>query len=88
MGMAVYAKTRERTLVEMLHDYVMSISYNRLLDISAHLGDATVTKYMGDGVVCPPALRKGLFTTAFQLWGTASAGTLWAREGKICIRAT
>lgn len=37
MGMAVYAKTRKRTLVEMLHDHGMSISYNRVQDISAQL---------------------------------------------------
>lgn len=42
----------------------MSISYDRVLEISAQLGDAAVNKYVNDGVVCPPVLRKGLFTTA------------------------
>ena len=64
MGMAVYAKTRKRNLVEMLHDHGMSISYDRVLEISAQFGDATVNKYVEEGVVCPPVLRKGLFTTA------------------------
>ena len=63
MGMAVYAKTRKRNLVEMLHDHGMSISFDRVLEISAQLGDATVSKYVEEGVVCPPVLRKGLFTT-------------------------
>ena len=44
MGMAVYAKTRKRNLVEMLHDHGMSISYDRVLEISAQLGDASVRK--------------------------------------------
>ena len=35
-----------------------------MLEISAQLGDATVSKYMEDRVVCPPVLRKGLFTTS------------------------
>ncbi len=48
----------------MLHDHGMSISYDRMLEISAQLGDATVTKHVEEGVVCPPVLRKGLFTTA------------------------
>ena len=64
MGMSVHAKTRKRTLVEMLHEHGISISYDRVLEISAQLGEATVSKYVEDGVVCPPILRRGLFTTA------------------------
>lgn len=48
----------------MLHEHGMSISYDRVLEISAQLGDATVSKYVKEGVVCPSLLRKGLFTTA------------------------
>jgi len=64
MGMSVYTKTRKRKLVEMLNEHGISISYDRVLQISAQLGDATVSKYVEDGVVCPPVLRKGLFTTS------------------------
>ena len=35
-----------------------------MLEISAQLGDAAVSRYQEEGVVCPPVLRKGLFTTA------------------------
>ena len=62
--MSVYAKTRKRMLVEMLHEHGISISYDRVLEVSAQLGDATVRKYMKDGVVCPQVLRRRLFTTA------------------------
>ena len=64
MGIAVYARTRKRDLVEMLHENGMSISYDRVLEISAQMGEATLNKYASEGVVCPPALRKGLFTLA------------------------
>ena len=64
MGMAVFAKTRKSQLVEMLHDHGISISYDRVLEVSAQLGDAAVAKYVEDGVVYPPDLRRGLFTTA------------------------
>lgn len=64
MGMAVYAKTRKRSLVEMLHENGLSISYDRVLEVSAQLGDAAISKYVSDGVVCPHALRRGLFTTS------------------------
>ncbi len=59
MGMSVYGKTRKRTLVEMLHEHGVSISYDRVLEISAQLGDATVNKYVNDGVVCPPVCAEG-----------------------------
>ena len=62
--MSVYAQTRKRKLVEMLHEHGISISYDRVLEVSAQLGDAVVSKYIEDGVVCQPVLRKGLFTTA------------------------
>ena len=58
IGMSIFAKTRKRHLIEMLHDNGISISYDRVLEISAQLGDAVVKKYVQDGVVCPPTLRK------------------------------
>ena len=62
--MSVYAKTRNIFLVELLHDHGLSVSYDRVLEISAQLGDATVSRYQEEGVVCPPILRKRLSTTA------------------------
>lgn len=64
IGMSVHAKTRKRHLVEMLHDHGLSIPYDRVLDISAQLGDAVVSRYVKEGVVCPLKLRKGLFCTS------------------------
>ena len=60
MGMSVFAKTRKRQLVEMLHGHGISIPYDRVLEVSVQLVDAAVAKYVEDGVVCP----QGLFTTA------------------------
>ena len=64
IGLSVYTQTRQRTLVEKLNEHGISISYDRVLEISAQLGDAAVSKYVEDGVVCPTGLRKGLFTTS------------------------
>ena len=41
-----------------------ALSYDRVLEVSAQLGDAAFNKYVKDGVVCPQLLRRGLFTTA------------------------
>ena len=35
-----------------------------MTEISAQLGDTTVSKYVEYEVVCPPVLQKGLFTTS------------------------
>ena len=51
MGMSVYAKTRKKALVELLHEHGVSISYDRVLEISAQLGEAAVSRYVEDGVV-------------------------------------
>ena len=64
MGMSIYAKTRKKVLVDLLHDHGISILYDRVLEISAQLGHAAVGKYIEEGVVCPSILRKRLFTTA------------------------
>ena len=41
-------------MIDKLYDIGLSISYDRLLSISNHLGND----------VCPPKLRRGLFTTS------------------------
>lgn len=64
IGMAVYAKTRKRQLIDLLHENGMCISYDRVLEVSALLWESVVNQYVEDGVVCPPILRKGLFTTS------------------------
>ena len=64
MVLYVFAKIRKRQIIEMLHENGLSISYDRVLEISAQLGEAVVAQYVEDGVICPPALRKQLFTTA------------------------
>ena len=51
-------------LVDMLHKKGLRIFYDRVLEISAKLGEAVVNQYVEEGVVCQPVLRKGLFTTS------------------------
>ena len=63
IAMSIHAKTRKKKLVQMLHEHGLSISYDRVLEISAQMGDAAVNKYVEDQIVCPPGLNSGLFTT-------------------------
>jgi len=48
----------------MLHENGISVSYDRVLEISAQLGEAVVEQYVEDGVVCPPVLKNHVFTTS------------------------
>ena len=64
VGLKVYAKTRKRELIDKLHENGLSISYDRVLQISGKLGETVINQYVVEDVVCPPLLRKGLFTTA------------------------
>ncbi len=43
---------------------VLAFLMYRVIDVSAQLGDVVVSRYLEEGVVCPPKLRKGLFCTA------------------------
>ncbi|KAI4799944.1 hypothetical protein KUCAC02_016482 [Chaenocephalus aceratus] len=46
MGLYVFAKTRKRQIIEMLHENGLSISYDRVLEISAQLGEAVVAQFL------------------------------------------
>ena len=64
IGLSLHAKTPSRDLVEKLHELGLSISYDRVLTISTDLGNSICRQYHQDDVVCPPSLRKGLFTSS------------------------
>ena len=64
LGMMVHTKTRKRKLVDKLYELGLSISYDRVLDISTELDNKICHHYMMETAVCPPQLKGGLFTTA------------------------
>ena len=59
----MHAQTRKRELIDIIHDSGLSISYDRVLSISTDVGNKICDTYHKNGV-CPPSMRKGLFTTA------------------------
>ena len=64
LGLMVHTKTRKRELVDTLFSLGLSISYDRVLDISTELGNNICRFYESEKAVCPPNLRGKLFTTA------------------------
>lgn len=63
LGLLVHAETRKKTLVDKLYRLGLSISYDRVMQISADLGNSVCAQFEEEGVVCPSKLKKSLFTT-------------------------
>lgn len=64
LGLMVHTKTRKRELVDTLFSLGLSISYDRVLELSTDLGNEVIRFYESEKAVCPPKLRGKLFTTA------------------------
>ena len=64
LGVMTHATTRKRTLIDKLYNLGLSISYDRVLELSTDMGNSVCEHFESEGVVCPPKLLKGVFTTA------------------------
>ena len=64
IGLMIRAKTRKKGLVEALASEGLSISYKRVEEIQNSIVTQLCAKYIKENIVCPPAVQKGLFTTA------------------------
>ena len=54
VGMMLHAHTRKRELVDRLSHLGMSISYTRVLELSAQMGNSACQQFHREQVVCPP----------------------------------
>jgi len=62
--MKVYGETRSKKLVDLLYELGLCISYDRLNTILTQKGIEVCSFYEKEGVVCPPKLVRGVFSTA------------------------
>ncbi len=61
--MLVHNKTRKRELVDVLFEKGLSVSYNRVLQVSTDIANKAIDTFESDGVVVPTTLRTNLYTT-------------------------
>lgn len=64
LALKIHSETRKRTLVDTLHRMGLCVSYSRLLNISNDVTNTVCALYATEGIVCPPTLSSGVFTTA------------------------
>ena len=64
LGVFLHNKTRKRELVDKFHELGLSVTYDRVLEISTDLGTKICKYYDRLNTVCPPQLIKGVFTTS------------------------
>ena len=64
IGLMLHAHTRKKELMDRIHQLGISISYDRVLRLSAEIGNRICEQFHREQVVCPPKLRGGVFTSA------------------------
>ena len=64
LGLSVYSKYRKESLVNLLFENGLRISYDRVLEISNAVGESVVKTFQKNGTVCPLNVKKGIFTTS------------------------
>ena len=64
IGMMLHAHTRKKELVDRLSHLGLSISYDRVLQLSAQMGNNVCQQFHREQVVCPPKMCGEVFTTA------------------------
>ena len=60
----IHAKTRKKAVVERFYNFGVSISYDRVMDLSTKMGNRVLKHFEKENLVCPPILRQKLFTSA------------------------
>ena len=64
LAMKIHAVTRSRNLIDSMFSIGLCVSYDRLLQVTADIANGVCQQFAADDVVCPPKMRKGLFTVA------------------------
>lgn len=59
----IYAETRSRSLIDEMSKMRLPTSYDRVMSISTDVANSVCSHFEKDSVVCPPKLRKDLFTS-------------------------
>ena len=63
IGIKLYVMTRKESIIDMLHEQGLCISYKRLRTLSTDLANSAIAHFKHVGVVVPRQVMHGVFTT-------------------------
>jgi len=64
VGLVLHAETGKEKLVDKFYRLGLSISYDRVMQISSDLVNSICAQFEEEEIVCPSKFKKSLFTTA------------------------
>ncbi len=62
VALNVHISTRSKKLINCLHKLGLCVSYNRVLEVESCMAASICKRYQEDAIVCPPTLKKKLYT--------------------------
>ena len=68
LGLLVHVVTRKKPLVDKHYRLGLSILYDRVMQITANLGNGVITQFEEEGVVCPSKLKKITVQHWWRTW--------------------
>ena len=63
LGLLLHNKTQKRELIDNMFDKGLSVSYDRVLQLSTYEAHRTIEMHENEDCVCQSTLRDNLFTT-------------------------
>ena len=63
LGVLIHNRTRKRDLIDILFEKGLSVSYDRVLQLSTEQANRAIDMYENEDSVCPSTVRAALFTT-------------------------
>ena len=64
LSFKIHAVTRNKGLIDTLFSLGLCVSYDRLLQLTSDIANSVCEHFRLEDVMCPPMLRRDLFTTA------------------------
>ena len=61
VGIAVHQATRSKKLLELLHDFGLSVDYSRILRLETHLANSVIEANRAQGAYLPSTMHIGTF---------------------------
>ena len=63
IGLKLHSYDRMKTFIMTLHQYGLSVSYDRVMEVRKSFAEAVTKRWSEDGVVVPTTIKKGVFVT-------------------------